>query len=795
MQSGPAQPRTFSALPPLGKEVHYMCPHPSPCRPVNAEASGFPLLSPSHLWAHPEEKFRAGNLTDHAPFWLNHLLPAANLESKLAAQVASWVTNGVSIPEFFRDYSGKFNGKEYIKERLPVPCLRRNHPVEDPTHSDFVTDEIRQLLHTKAVSRSDSKPTMVLALGVAAQRTKLRLILDGRPLNLWTPSPAMSYETLRNFQRGLRRKDWMFSLDHKSGYHHLPLTADSRTYVGFAWQGQFYTFNVLPFGWAPACFVYNTLSSVVAGYIRRMAIHTIAYLDDFGFSLPRRTPRAARQHAVWSVMAIMYLAGYTVSIKKSKLVPSRSMELLGFGIDSVKELFFVPQRKIDDLLFLVNTLCGEGTPLPRNISLQNLQSLVGKAQSMSMALPPISIFLRSSYDLIAKSVASHSSFTRLTSMVAADLRSLNRLQDWNRLSKWPSERHISLRMDTDASSLGWGGCLYADGGILTAAGVFDDTEVLLGIHVKEALAIQYTLSNLAPHLQDCFLDLHTDNVIVQHTLLKGSALSPEARAVSLFLLGFQLSNNVVVRVHRIATDDNVIADSLSRAPYLKTFSHPNPPKNCIAEASLSLPYFNVLRAAVRIDLTIDVCAESWNAKLPRFITRYPALGAPASAVNVFAQAFTPQPDGSREGIYCFPPPSLIAPLWRHFAQLGAQGIMLVPDLPTKAWYGSLMAEASHVFTLAWKGSRKVLFSKIPGNPPQALPPIPWNLLAISFDFHPLADKYDGVPFRPSNRRHEPLWHMRSETPPIADADPGRCGSDSQTETTPPRPHGTLSALH
>ena len=76
-----------------------------------------------------------------------------------------------------------------------------------------------------------------------------------------------------------------------------------------------------------------------------MAINTIAYLDDFGFSLSRRTPPHVRQHAIWTVMAIMYLAGYTVSVGKSNLQPSRTLELLGFGIDTKRELFYVLQRK------------------------------------------------------------------------------------------------------------------------------------------------------------------------------------------------------------------------------------------------------------------------------------------------------------------------------------------------------------------------------------------------------------------------------------------------------------------
>ena len=780
MREGPALPTPIPGEAVLGSDGSHKPQLPRP-RLVNAEASGSPLFSPSSLWAHPEEPFRAGSLTQHSQFWLDHLIPAANLDKATAERVTSWVTRGVNIPDFFKTFSGNFNGVRCCEEPIPVPCLRRNHPTDAPGHAEFVTAEIRQLLGTGAVSPSDSKPTMVLALGVAAQRTKLRLILDGRPLNLWTPSPDMTYETLRNFQRGLRRKDWMFSIDHKSGYHHLPLTEDSRQYVGFSWLGQFYTFNVLPFGWAPACYIYNTLSSVVAAFIRRMAINTIAYLDDFGFSLPRRTPPHLRRHAIWTVMAVMYLAGYVVSVGKSNLQPSRTLELLGFGIDTKRELFYVPQRKVDELLLLITETADEGLTFPRNISLQLLQRIVGKAQSMSMALPPISIFLRSSYTLIAKAASSNHPFARISQTVGEDLRSLRRLRNWNLLSRWPSERHISLRMDTDASSRGWGGCLFIDGNILTAAGAFMGAEAGLDIDVKEALAIQYTIAELSLHLRDCFLDLHTDNVIVQHTVLKGSALSPTARAVSLFLLDFQLANNVIVRVHRIATHDNVVADSLSRTPYHKSTMPTQAYKESISEASLSMPYFNILQAAVPVALTIDACAEPWNAKLPRLITRGRSPGPPPVAVNVFTHAFQPLHDGTQEGIFCFPPISLIAPLWRHFAQTASRGVMLVPDLPTKPWYGALMAEALRKFTLAAKGTAKVLLSSS-HSPPRSLPPIPWDLLAIVFDFSHHTGDSDSMPLWPRNRGPQPLRNLRG-TPPAVSGANGKGGRPNRTVQT------------
>ena len=116
---------------------------------------------------------------------------------------------------------------------------------------------------------------MLHPIGVAVNPSsgKLRMILDARALNLFTPSDKIKYETLSMFREGISATDNLFSIDHKSGYHHVGLKASSWKYFGFQWGRRMYVFTVMPFGWAPACLIYDTLSSVVASYYRGFGIH------------------------------------------------------------------------------------------------------------------------------------------------------------------------------------------------------------------------------------------------------------------------------------------------------------------------------------------------------------------------------------------------------------------------------------------------------------------------------------------------------------------------------------------
>jgi hypothetical protein len=145
--------------------------------------------------------------------------------------------------------------------------------VETAEERHFVNKEVEKWVRYGTVREvAVALSCCCLPVGVV-QGEKLGLIWDGRYLNCWTPSPAMEYERLLLFQKGILVGAWVFLLDHKAGYQHVPLAEDSKQYSDFRWGGQYYQFKVLPFGWAPACFISDTMSGVLASWFRRMKLH------------------------------------------------------------------------------------------------------------------------------------------------------------------------------------------------------------------------------------------------------------------------------------------------------------------------------------------------------------------------------------------------------------------------------------------------------------------------------------------------------------------------------------------
>ena len=671
----------------------------------------------SQLWLHDESQFKAGMTHDHLDVWDRAILPEGRLTSLRQAvhrdTIMAWLRDGIDAERFMFPYEGAFQRKWY-KARVPPPFSAENHPVETPELMSFVSREIANLVQCGAVSSSRSIPRCVLPLGV--EPNKPRLILDARFVNLWCEPPEMTYDTLREFQRGVRPNDWMFSLDFKSGYHHIKLKESSRKYFGFQWEGVYYTFNVLPFGWNVTPYVFNTLSTILVAFLRERGHHSLVYLDDFGFGLPALMPEGQRAIEVWKVVALMYLVGYTISFKKSNLVPSQSMILLGFGLDSIRQRFFIPERKLKSFLALLDQAVPGG-----QIPVRTFQSLIGKAESLSIAAPPIRIFLRSSYDALTKALRKGLQKVTLSATVSEDLQQLRALESWDRLSTWHSEQHATFRMETDASLSGWGGTLSFGDEYREVGGVFSKDEDDEPIHVKELLAVKLSLEALSVHVKDCFLDVYTDNVIVQYTLLNGSATDLIMRAYSRTLLEFQLRHNIIIRVFRISTGDNVRADALSRAKYP---THASLDRN---DHRLNPLLYAIVQQWSPKSFTLDACASAENTHLPRFISRFPSGNPNCVAVNALSYHF------KREHVYVNPPWPLISALWTHFRQVGAVGVMIFPSFPSRGWFGDVLRSAVWVRRLARAGDENV-FLQPSRRYQSSVGPVPWDVLVAYFDF-------------------------------------------------------------
>ena len=83
----------------------------------------------------------------------------------------------------------------------------------------------------------------------------------------------------------LKKGDYVFSFDIKSGYHHIDIFEEHRKYLSFSWQFEdgtirYFHSNVLPFGLSPAPYVFTKVMHQVTKYWRQKGIRIVLYIDD-----------------------------------------------------------------------------------------------------------------------------------------------------------------------------------------------------------------------------------------------------------------------------------------------------------------------------------------------------------------------------------------------------------------------------------------------------------------------------------------------------------------------------------
>lgn len=174
----------------------------------------------------------SGSINQHANVWLGILTdPWAR----------SWVQHG--FPLWWKD-----------KAKPPPPREFRNRAsTAAPRAHLFVTTTILALLAAGAVAKWPTRPTVVNPLSVVPKSNgKLRLVVDMQYVNEFLYCPKLKYEKLTDLANIVLPGALMATVDLKDGYWQMRMHPTSFEYLGFEWEGQYYAFQVLPFGLATA---------------------------------------------------------------------------------------------------------------------------------------------------------------------------------------------------------------------------------------------------------------------------------------------------------------------------------------------------------------------------------------------------------------------------------------------------------------------------------------------------------------------------------------------------------------
>lgn len=583
---------------------------------------------------------------------------------------------GPSVDQPFN--RGRFRGAVF-SNRIP------------PAFRDFVDSEISSLLRLGCVARwddvrgPDDPVVPLLQMSLSVEESKPRLIYDARPLNACIRDFPFSMDTVARVAQVASPDCFMTSLDDKSAFHHILLRPSSWPLFGFKYAGVPYCWRVLPFGFCASPWVYHTLSEAKASFLRSLSIPALAYLDDSflcNFRLTHGRPPQeqwlAACHATYLAMLVAYFSGSFLSVHKCDMRPVKLLKYLGILCDSSTATFRIPREKLDKMHRRIHRALDA-----RSISFVTLRSVTGQAASMSVAIPPASLFTQAMFSGVASLERSGMPAIDLASDAFADL--LGELRWWCALEitshegPWQVARHFLARITrgaSDASGFAFGGVVDAPEGPFEVGGVLPPEWRQRHINVKEMYALHQTLFQFCSQhpevLRRAQVIMDVDSQAVQGAFNRGRSRSREMHDLLILLFDLQVRHQFRLSLKWVPTAENARADAISR-----------PSREAVIQLSATafmalwdeLGPFNIDLMACEASAHVSPLT---GVQLP-FFSHY---RCPRSAgVDVFAQNVAVLPGSSAPAFgFCFPPPIMAGHVVQHLAECRAHAVVVVPDL-------------------------------------------------------------------------------------------------------------------
>jgi hypothetical protein len=631
---------------------------------------------PAPVW--DENKFIAGRLTHdvHLKFWGEVALHGHPDRERLLFSMRG-------MQPAFQRFRGRFAGKSYDCDSPPDREFRNNWPDaltstgESP--EDWAWSRIQTDLVSGAVIEIDHRPSVVLPLSVELE--KPRLIHDARYTNLWCDSKPFTMDRVGTVPSTFQRQSQLVSYDHKAGYHAFLFEPGAREYFGFSIKGRYFVPAAGIFGWSVQPEIYHSTHVALLSFAATaFGIPSLCYLDD-ALSGPRwEDGKPSAASAAWCVEVLLwlnFLAGYTISVKKSVLRPVQQICWLGVDIDSASCTFSIPPVKKAKFLALVRAGLDTG-----RVSVRDLERIAGKAISFLLSVGEAAkVFTRVLFDVVADirsgRFANASSWVRLSPKLRRVFDVWVAFLDAFDGAPWFDTHHSVLRLETDASGRRWGGVLVEGGDVSIEVGEeFSHQEMQLHIEAKEALAVTKVLSAVVAvrgwsAISGKRIDVWIDNLPLVFALAKGSSRMEAVHREVEKLFWWKLTHHFTLSPIWWDTHRNVRADDITRVEVDNDWRLVNGVFAVLWER------WGAFDADLMASSVSAQCTPGGSERL-RFFSRFHSPGS--AGVNILTQVV------GAGRFYVFPPPQMVDAVLDHLAsQRAAMSVVMVGRLWPKNW--------------------------------------------------------------------------------------------------------------
>ena len=248
--------------------------------------------------------------------------------------------------------------------------------------------------------------------------------------------------------------------------------------------------------------------------------------------------------------------GWHVNIEKCQLTQSTSAIFVGFNITTHGVngpwLQVLPQ-KLNKVQRAIRCCLSRDA-----ISARQLACIIGQCVSMTKAIVPAKLLLRSVYRVLATRDNWESILT-LTAQMRQDLSWwLTALRNWNGVPL--RNKLIDVQIETDASGSGWGSILLDK----EAAGHWGKSVKYEHLNYKELLVVSLTITSFVTSLEGKCVQVLSDNITTVAYINRLGGSCTKLTTLMSMMWFYAHSHSIELTARHLVGVKNVRADKLSR---------------------------------------------------------------------------------------------------------------------------------------------------------------------------------------------------------------------------------------
>jgi len=264
------------------------------------------------------------------------------------------------------------------------------------------------------------------------------------------------------------------------------------------------------FGMCQAPFKFTAICKPISRLFGALRIAVLNYIDDWYWP----TRKADGDALLAFIKRLFIMLGWTFNDKSQR---GTRVQLLGFVLDLVRRCFVVPHEKRVTLLSIMQEfkLASEGGD---TIGVLPLQSAMGQALSMTLAIPGIKVWCRSLYTQV---VIAKKGQVSLTATSLEELRNLVVLLELTEGAPFVSKTH-DCEVWVDSGEVGWGAHYEGQ----EVSGQFDEIWVGQSSTARELQGLIHVIQALGPGMSGRVVRLNMDSMCSVRNILKGGGPVP-----------------------------------------------------------------------------------------------------------------------------------------------------------------------------------------------------------------------------------------------------------------------------